>query len=92
MRAVRLIRQAKGTPFEMLALFLGISAIIHPFNYVFIFGSFDSDLPHVIINIGLQKLLENSLTAYLPETKAEPKSAPIQPPPKFRRPPEFIRV
>ncbi len=89
-RAVRLIHRSEGTPFYPLALFLGLPSIVHPFTYVLIFGAYEADLPHAIMAVGLQKLLENSLDAYAAIQKKEETPTPVQPAiPKFRRPPHF---
>jgi hypothetical protein len=57
-----------------------------PVNYVFIFGAYETDLPHAIIAIGLQKMLENSLDAYEASRKETP--APVEAKPRIqpRRP------
>lgn len=88
MRAFRLIHRAAGTPYYALALFIGIPAIYHPLSFLFIFGAFEGDLPHAIITIGMQKMLENSLDAYEASRKEAP--APVEARPKIHlRRPEY---
>jgi hypothetical protein len=85
-----LIRRAQGTPYYPMALLFGISAILAPFNFIFIFGAFENDLPATIIAIGYLRLLENSLDAYESSNK---KVAPeVIQPPKFRSRPQFAPV
>jgi hypothetical protein len=59
--ACRIIRRAMGTHLLPLSLFFGLPAIYDPFNFIFIFGAFDASLPATIFNIGMLKMLENSL-------------------------------
>lgn len=89
-RGWRLIRRSEGTPFYPLALFIGIPAILHPPTFVFIFGAYEGDLPIIILAIGFQKMLENSLDAY----EAKPKEAitAVHERPRFRRPPQLAPV
>jgi hypothetical protein len=77
-----LILRAKGTPFFPMALALGMPAILYPFNFLFIFGGFEGDLPAVIVIIGMQKMLENSLDAY--EDRAKVSAPEVIQPPKPR--------
>jgi len=59
--AWRLIRETDGTDFFLLALFIGLAIIWEPINYTFIFGAFDSGLPNALFNVGMLKMLHNSL-------------------------------
>lgn len=79
-RAHRLLKQSRSTPFSLVTMFLMIPIITHPFFFVFIFGGFDSDFPKIIYWIGLFKLLESSLQRYLGQK--EKKTAPEQVVPK----------
>ncbi|MEP6668560.1 MAG: hypothetical protein ABJF10_05370 [Chthoniobacter sp.] len=86
-RSIRLVQRARGTPLFPLVLLGTIPSIALPFNFIFIFGAFDADLPNVVITIGFQKMLENSLNAYFAGTE---KAAPeVIQPPKFRPIAEF---
>lgn len=87
-RAVTLIRLSKGTPFFACALFFGLPAIYHPLNFVLIFGAFDLDLPTSIINVGLLRMLDNSLEAYAQKSKSTEVS--LQPTPKLRQHSRFV--
>jgi hypothetical protein len=90
-RGVRLIHRAEGTPFYPLTLLIGLGAILQPFNFLFIFGALEMDLPNAIIGVGMQKMLENSLDAYEAGLKKESAPTRIEPP-KYRRSPRFVPV
>jgi len=89
-RSYQLVRRAEQTPYYTFAALIAIPSILFPFSFVFIFGAYETDLPMVIVTIGMQKLLENSLNAYKPAEKS-PVNNPIETP-KFRRPPEFVPI
>ena len=59
-----IIRRSQGTDYFPLALLVGIPAIYEPFNYVFIFGEFDTGFPNTLFLCGMLKLLSNSLSAH----------------------------
>ncbi|HEY4285256.1 MAG TPA: hypothetical protein VGM62_19510 [Chthoniobacterales bacterium] len=63
MYAARLIRSCAPTSFYPLALFVSLPLIWEPFNYVFIFGAYDSGFPNTIFAIGMLKMIQNSLRA-----------------------------
>jgi hypothetical protein len=73
--AVRLLRQAWGTPFQPLAIFMATTAAIAPVFFVLIFGEYRSDLPNVFFGVGLLKLLQNSL-AELPASATRTGGSP----------------
>ena len=89
-RAARLIRRAQGTPFFPLALSFGMGTVLMPFSFIFIFGAFESDLPAVILTVGFQRLLENSLEAY--EGKEKESRPEVIQPPKFQPGRQFAPV
>ncbi|MEQ1861081.1 MAG: O-antigen ligase family protein [Chthoniobacteraceae bacterium] len=60
-KAWELVRKSANTPFHPLAFFFGLPLIYEPFNYVFIFGGFDSSVPAAIYGLATLKLLENSV-------------------------------
>lgn len=62
--AWQLARRAQHTPFFPLALFFGLPLIYEPFNFVFIFGGFDSGLVASIYGLGILKMVSNSLNDY----------------------------
>jgi hypothetical protein len=68
----RVARRAQGTPFFPLALFIGIPAIYEPFNYVFIFGGFDSSVPSTLFTLGMLRMIHNTLDDHV----GEPQEAP----------------
>jgi hypothetical protein len=57
----QLCRRARGTPYFVLTLFLCLPIIVQPFNFIFIFGSYDYDLPEAILAAGILKMLRNTL-------------------------------
>lgn len=63
-KAHRLIRRSIGTPYEFVALFVGVPSVLFPFFFTFVFGAFNGDLPMVIIRLGMLKMIEGGLTAY----------------------------
>ena len=68
--AWRLIVVSRGTDFFPLALFAGIPAIYEPFQYIFVFGGFDSDFPNTLFVCGMLKLLSKGIEDNLQSTKA----------------------
>ena len=78
MLAAKLIRQARDTPYWPLALCICLPTIYQPFNYVFIFGGFDGDLPAAILGLGLLKMLSESLHAA--KARQDPAPEPVGPP------------
>ncbi len=72
--AMNLMRQSKETPFQALALFIGIPVVVRPFFFTLIFGAYTDDLPNVIFAIGLMKMLSNSIAISQQSTMvAKPK-------------------
>jgi hypothetical protein len=84
--AWRLILISRGTDFFPLALFVGIPAIYEPFDYIFIFGGFDSGFPNTLFLCGMLKLLSKGVEDHLRRAKADldrralPAEAPVQTP------------
>jgi hypothetical protein len=62
----KIVRRSQGTDYLPLALLVGIPAIYEPFNYVFIFGSFDDDFPDTLFVCGMLKLLSKALNEHAP--------------------------
>ncbi len=65
--AWQLCRRARGTKAFTLALFVGIPIIYEPFNFVVIFGGFDSNYPQLLFWAGLL----NMTSTYLDHLKSE---------------------
>ena len=61
---LRLIKKARGTPFQFLALYIGIPIIVFPFWFILVFGDYRSDLVAVLFNTGMMKMLSDSLEKY----------------------------
>jgi hypothetical protein len=74
------VRRAKNTPYFSAALYVCTLNIWTPFHFVFIFGGFDSDLPSAIFNVGMIKMLQNSLDAYEAHKAAQNAPAPVERP------------
>ena len=86
--AWRLIRRAEGTEYYPLALFLGLPLLWEPFNYIFIFGAYESGLPPLLCSIGMLKMLTHSLDAYATQAAVKSAEPPApQPGPVWQRPP-----
>lgn len=62
--AAAFIRTTKGTTFFPAALFLGLPLVFEPFNYMFMFGGFDSGLPTTLFFAGLLKMLSVSFQGW----------------------------
>jgi len=62
---IGIIRRAWGTPYFPAAIFIGISVVYKVIDYNFIFGSFDGDFPRLVFFVGLIKLVNGGLRAYL---------------------------
>lgn len=86
-----LIGLTKNTALFPLALFAGLPAIYKPFEYLFIFGQFDSDLPKAIFTLALLNMAHRSLGKYREDNTlpAPARIAPGEPNPQtglpFRR-------
>lgn len=57
----RIIKKAKDTPLFPPALFFGIPVILYPIMFTFIFGSYEQVMVEIPFELGIMKLLENSL-------------------------------
>lgn len=73
--AWEVIGLAKNTVFFPLALFAGLPAIYRPFEYWFIFGAFDSDLPKAIFTLALLNMAHRSLKGFSGKNLANPLSS-----------------
>lgn len=73
--AWQLARRSQGTPYLPLAFFVAIPLVYEPFNFVFIFGGFDSAVPQMIYSLGMLKLVQNTLDDHFEvKTEAAPAS------------------
>jgi len=78
--AWKLFNRAKGTQLQPLAIILVIYSLYSPVYFLFIFGEYRNDLPAAFFNLGMLKLLENSLAANTKEADAvAPKIAGPKP-------------
>ena len=87
--AWRLIGRAKRTAFFPTSLFIGVPLIWEPFHYTLVFGGFDGAMPAAVFNLGMLKMLKNSLDAHDArvgqESALAPSAGPVLAP--VRRPP-----
>lgn len=79
--SARLIGATRGSDFYPIALFIGLANIWQPFNFVFIFGAYDSGFPETIFTIGMLKVIQNSLIHSLRRntTSAAPGHSTLRP-------------
>ena len=70
--AFRIIKRSLGTPFEFCAFFIGIPTILLPVFFVFVIGDYRQDLVNVLFDIGMIKLLTNSLEDFKNKQDALP--------------------
>ena len=73
-RAYRLIRLSYGTDLFVVALFVGMPLIWKPFDYIFVFGGFDSSFPETLMMAGLIKLIERFQKQLSAELGTPPKA------------------
>lgn len=74
--AWQLARRARGTPFLPMTLFVAVPAIYEPFNYVFVFGAFDSSVPTALFTLGMLRMVRNTLDDYVDES--QPGTAQVE--------------
>jgi hypothetical protein len=74
-RAHRLICRYKGTDWFGPVLFMTLHMVWHPIFFVFVFGAFKEDVPALLMNMGILRLLEKNL----PPPKGVAVSAPAAP-------------
>jgi hypothetical protein len=68
--ALHIIRRARGTPFFILTLFIGLPILWFPFHFILVYGAFERDLPTAIYAIGILRMLKNSLQDYEAKRKS----------------------
>ena len=59
-----LIRRAFSTPFRILALFVCVPIVIEPVFFTLIFGAYENAIPESLYNLGMLRMLGNSLAKY----------------------------
>ena len=72
--AVTIIRRARGTPYFAMALVIGMPAVIDPFTFCFIFGSYDAGLTDAGFIVGMLKIMGRALDNYKPPQAVETDS------------------
>ena len=60
-RAHRLILRSRHTEWFGVVLFLTLHMVWHPFFFTFVFGAYSEDVPSLLINMGLLRLIEKNL-------------------------------
>lgn len=63
-RGFGILRATAGSPYFPIAMMAVLPALYEPFQYVFIFGSYDSGLPTTLFTCGLFKLVENNFAGW----------------------------
>jgi hypothetical protein len=61
--AHRLIIRSRGTEWFGPMLFLCLHMVWHPLFFVFVFGNFGDDVPALLMNMGILRLIEKNLPA-----------------------------
>lgn len=59
--AYRLINKSRGTPYNFLAMFLGIPTLTYPIFFLIIFGAFEVDIINSLFYTGAVKMIDNSI-------------------------------
>jgi hypothetical protein len=84
--AWRSLKLCRGTPFEPIAFLQASVLVWMPINYTFIFGGYDSDMPNLIFQMALLRLVRHQAQHYKPQpssTPATPAPARLKPVPVF---------
>lgn len=61
--AWRLIHRSWPTPFRTLTLFICIPIVVDPLFFTFVFGAYENAVPQFFFNLGLLRMLQNSIEA-----------------------------
>ncbi len=77
-RAHRLIQRYRGTEWFGTLLFMTLHMVWHPIFFVFVFGAFKEDVPFLLMNMGILRLLEKNLPKPWLTQQSEP--VPDKPP------------
>jgi len=67
----KLCRRSLNTPFQPFAFLVGLPLVVYPFQFIFVFGSYDNDVPTVLLGAGMLKMLRISLDMYDSSKPAE---------------------
>ena len=59
--AWRIVNRTRGSPYFFAAMVFGLPLIVHPFEFVFIFGTFKDSVSLICINGGFLRMLANGL-------------------------------
>jgi len=62
---VRVVNRARGTPYYPYAMFLALPLVIHPFYFIFVFGTLKGTLGLFLLGGGALRLLENSFDVWV---------------------------
>jgi len=76
--AYRLIIDSKGTPFQALALFIGVVTITAPVFFVFIFGAYDTGFGETIFSLAVLNLTLRSLRSFKDVTEEKAVTAGVK--------------
>lgn len=61
-----IVRATAGSPYFPIAMMAVLPALYEPFQYLFVFGAYDSGLPTTLFTCGLFKLVENNFACWSP--------------------------
>lgn len=62
--AYRMIVDSRGSPYQFLALFIGIPILIYPIFFLFVFGSYDIDIINILFYVGFIKNIKAAVIRY----------------------------
>ncbi len=62
--AWKLIGRARGTPYFVFSIFIGIDAVFFPLKFIFIFGSYKTEIPLMIYSVAMLSLIDRSLAEW----------------------------
>jgi hypothetical protein len=78
-RAHRLIMRCKGTEWFGVVLFLTMHMVWHPFFFTFVFGAYGDDVPALLMNMGMLRLIEKNLPLQSVAPVVAPAALPASP-------------
>lgn len=59
--AYRMIEKSRGTPYNFLAMFVGIPVLIYPIFFLFVFGAYEQDIINILFYAGIIRLIQSSI-------------------------------
>lgn len=74
--ACRIMSRAKGSPFFPLAIFIGAPALYLPFEFLFVYGAYDSSYANVIYYLAILNLTARGLEKWRTDQDGAPPISP----------------